>query len=143
MLDQRQVELNVETRRPGFIEISDDISEWLREIGAGVGQVTVFIRHTSASLTIQENADPAVQTDLATALDVLAPRDRNYVHNTEGPDDMPAHIRSMLTSVSLTVPVQSGAMMLGTWQGVYLVEHRDRPHRRKVVLHYVGEVERS
>jgi secondary thiamine-phosphate synthase enzyme len=98
----------------------------------------VFCRHTSASLTIQENADPDVRTDLMTALDRLAPRDVPYVHGIEGPDDMPAHIRTMLTDAVLTIPVVDGRLALGTWQGIYLIEHRDRPHRREIVLHLVG-----
>ncbi|MGI9422537.1 MAG: secondary thiamine-phosphate synthase enzyme YjbQ, partial [Hyphomicrobiaceae bacterium] len=98
----------------------------------------VFLQHTSASLTIQENADPAVQSDLGDALDELAPRGRPYRHATEGDDDMPAHIKAMVTSTSLQVPVDGGRMLLGTWQALYLIEHRDRPHRRSVVLHYNG-----
>ncbi|HKH97229.1 MAG TPA: secondary thiamine-phosphate synthase enzyme YjbQ, partial [Beijerinckiaceae bacterium] len=100
--------------------------------------LTVLCRHTSASLTIQENADPDVRTDLMTALDRLAPRDAPYVHGIEGPDDMPAHIRTMLTGASVAVPVLDGRPALGTWQGVYLIEHRDRPHRREILLHLVG-----
>jgi secondary thiamine-phosphate synthase enzyme len=101
--------------------------------------LTLFIRHTSASLTIQENADPDVLRDLLDALEGLAPRDVAYAHDVEGPDDMPAHITSMLTSTSLSVPVSAGRMVLGTWQALYLIEHRDAPHSREVVLHYVGE----
>ena len=97
-----------------------------------------FCRHTSASLTIQENADPDVRTDLIMALDRLAPRDLDYVHGAEGPDDMPGHIRTMLTDVSVAVPVVEGKLALGTWQGLYLFEHRDRPHRREVILHLTG-----
>jgi secondary thiamine-phosphate synthase enzyme len=98
----------------------------------------LFCRHTSASLTIQENADPDVRTDLMTALDRLAPRKAGYVHDDEGADDMPAHIRTMLTGTSVAIPVAGGKLALGTWQGLYLVEHRDRPHRREIVLHLVG-----
>ena len=97
-----------------------------------------FVRHTSASLTIQENADPDVQTDLVTALDRLAPASAPWVHDTEGPDDMPAHVKTMLTSVSLHVPVAAGKLALGTWQGIYLLEHRAQPHRREVLLQFVG-----
>lgn len=100
--------------------------------------MTLFIRHTSASLTIQENADPDVLRDLADSLAGLAPPDRAYRHNSEGPDDMPAHIKTMLTNVSINVPVEAGHMMLGTWQAVYLIEHRAAPHRREIVVHYVG-----
>ena len=108
--------------------------------GSGIrdGLVTVFCRHTSASLTIQENADPDVQTDLMTALDGLAPRHAGYVHGAEGPDDMPAHIRTMVTDSALSVPLVDGRLALGTWQGIYLIEHRDRPHRREIVLRAVG-----
>ena len=98
----------------------------------------IFLQHTSASLTIQENADPAVQKDLLTALDRLAPADAGWVHDTEGPDDMPAHVKAMVTGVSLHVPVTGSALALGTWQGLYLVEHRVRPHRREIVLQFIG-----
>jgi secondary thiamine-phosphate synthase enzyme len=98
----------------------------------------VFVRHTSASLTIQENADPDVLRDLMDALERAAPRSARYRHDTEGPDDMPAHIKGMLTAASLGVPVLRGQAQLGTWQAIYLIEHRDRPHRREVLLHYVG-----
>jgi secondary thiamine-phosphate synthase enzyme len=100
--------------------------------------VTLFIRHTSASLTIQENADPTVLVDLTTALNRLAPENAGWRHDTEGPDDMPAHIKTMLTATSLHVPVLRSALALGTWQAVYLVEHRARPHRREVVLQFIG-----
>ncbi len=98
----------------------------------------VYLRHTSASLAIQENADPDVQTDLVTALRRLAPEDAPWVHVTEGPDDMPAHVKAMLTGVSLHIPVRKGALGLGTWQGIYLIEHRSAPHRREIVLQFVG-----
>ena len=130
--------LTVETRGPGFTEITRDVARWLVAAGSRDGLLTLFIRHTSASLVIQENADPDVQADLGTALEHLAPRTGHYVHDTEGPDDMPAHIKSMLTGVSLAVPVTGGRMGLGTWQGIYVAEHRDRPHSRQVVLHYLG-----
>ncbi len=140
MLQHAQSELVFETRRPGFIDISRPVAQWLRSVAAERGLLTVFVRHTSASLTIQENADPAVQVDLLAALDRLAPRDADYQHNTEGPDDMPAHIRAMLTSTSLQVPVMDGRMVLGTWQALYLIEHRDRPHTRSLVTHFIGEM---
>jgi secondary thiamine-phosphate synthase enzyme len=98
----------------------------------------VFIRHTSASLTVQENADPDVLHDLERALDRLAPEHGPYRHRSEGPDDMPAHIKTMLTATSLAVPVCDGRLLLGTWQGLYVAEHRARPHRRDLVLHYIG-----
>jgi secondary thiamine-phosphate synthase enzyme len=130
--------LSVETRGPGLTDQTAAVRAWLDRIGAGDGLLTLFIRHTSASLLIQENADPDVHTDLLDALERLAPRDRAYVHDVEGPDDMPAHIKSALTATSLSIPVQAARVVLGTWQGIYVVEHRDRPHRREVVLHYIG-----
>jgi secondary thiamine-phosphate synthase enzyme len=130
--------LLLETRGPGFTDITGDVTAFLREAGAGEGVLLAFIRHTSASLTIQENADPDVQTDLVTALERLAPRNAGWVHDTEGPDDMPAHVKAMLTDVSLHVPVAAGKLALGTWQGIYLVEHRARPHRREVLLQFLG-----
>lgn len=132
--------LAVETRGIGFLDITSEVAKFLREAGAREGAVTLFIRHTSASLTIQENADPAVLRDLATALNRLAPENAGWVHDTEGPDDMPAHIKTMLTSVSLQIPVLNGEMALGTWQGIYVAEHRARPHRREVVLQFMGSV---
>ena len=128
----------VSTPGQGFTDITRAVAEFLARSGIATGLVTVFCRHTSASLTIQENADPDVQTDLLTALDGLAPRHAGYVHGAEGPDDMPAHIRTMVTDSALGVPVRGGRLALGTWQGIYLVEHRDRPHRREIVLHVVG-----
>jgi len=130
--------LVVETRGQGFTEITSEVAGFVREAGLRQGLLTVFCRHTSASLTIQENADPDVRTDLMTALDRLAPRDVPYVHGIEGPDDMPAHIRTLLTDATLSIPVVEGRLALGTWQGVYLIEHRDRPHRREIVLHLAG-----
>ena len=132
--------MSVETRGIGFIDITSEVAKFLREAGAHEGAVTLFIRHTSASLTIQENAVPSVLTDLTTALNRLAPENAGWVHDTEGPDDMPAHIRTMLTSVSLQVPVLNGKMALGTWQGIYVIEHRARPHRREVILQFIGTV---
>jgi len=132
--------LTVETRGAGFVDISREVAKFLREAGAREGVVTLFIRHTSASLTIQENADPSVLRDLTTALSRLAPENAGWVHDTEGPDDMPAHIKTMLTATSLQVPVLDGEMALGTWQGIYLAEHRARPHRREVVLQFMGSV---
>jgi secondary thiamine-phosphate synthase enzyme len=130
--------MSAETKGPGFSDVTSAVAGWLGSVGAGDGLVTLFSRHTSASLTIQENADPAVLQDLLEALERAAPRAARYRHGTEGPDDMPAHIKSMLTAVSLGVPVIGGRMQLGTWQAIYLIEHRDRPHRREVLLHYVG-----
>jgi secondary thiamine-phosphate synthase enzyme len=136
---QTQHLLTIETPGRGFTDISRTVADWLRSISAKDGLVTLFIRHTSASLTIQENADPDVLRDLLDALEGFAPRDAGYRHDVEGPDDMPAHITSMLTSTSQSVPVSEGRMRLGTWQALYLIEHRDRPHSREVVLHYLGE----
>ena len=128
----------VETPGPGFTDITAEAARFVAESGIAHGLLTVFCRRTSASLTIQENADPDVQTDLLTALDRLAPCNAGYVHGIEGPDDMPAHIRAMLTGASLAVPLIDGHLALGTWQGLYLIEHRDRPHRRELVLHVAG-----
>lgn len=130
--------LTVETQGVGFIDITRDVVGFLRECRASHGLLTVFLRHTSASLTIQENADPDVQTDLVDALKRLAPEHAGYIHDTEGPDDMPAHIKAMLTGVSLSIPVKDGTAKLGTWQGIYLVEHRRAPHSREVVLQFIG-----
>ncbi len=104
-----------------------------------VGLLTVFCRHTSASLLIQENADPTVRLDLQTYFDRIAPQNGSYIHDSEGPDDMPAHLKTALTQVQLTIPMMNGGLVLGTWQGIYLFEHRTRPHRREIVLHLIGE----
>ena len=130
--------LVVDTAGPGFTELTHAVARWAAATGIAHGLLTAFCRHTSASLTVQENADPDVRTDLLTALDRLAPRDAGYVHTLEGPDDMPGHIRALLTDVAVPIPVVDGRLALGTWQGLYLIEHRDRPHRREVVLHLVG-----
>ena len=130
--------VTIQTPGLGFTEMTEVVRAWVAESGIEDGLLTVFCRHTSASLTIQENADPDVQRDLMTALDRLAPRNAGYVHDTEGPDDMPSHIRTMLTGASLSIPVTDGRPTLGTWQGIYLIEHRDAPHRREIVLYIVG-----
>ena len=130
--------LQVPTRGKGLYEITDQVSEWLRGCSVRSGLLTVFIQHTSASLTIQENADPDVRVDLRTALRQLAPDDAGWVHHTEGPDDMPAHIKTMLTASSLHIPVLDSELALGTWQAIYLIEHRARPHRREIVLQFIG-----
>ncbi|MFL6793139.1 MAG: secondary thiamine-phosphate synthase enzyme YjbQ [Bradyrhizobium sp.] len=132
--------LTVETRGVGFVNLTAEVAKFVRDAGAGEGAVTLFIRHTSASLTIQENADPSVLDDLTTALDRAAPENAGWTHDTEGPDDMPAHIKTMLTATSLHVPVLNGELALGTWQAIYLIEHRARPHRREVVLQFTGHV---
>jgi secondary thiamine-phosphate synthase enzyme len=130
--------LVIPTRGPGFTEITDLVAPWVAELRMRDGLLVAFCRHTSASLTIQENADPDVRRDLLAALDRLAPRDAPYVHDMEGPDDMPAHIRTMITDSGLAIPLVAGRLGLGTWQGIYLVEHRARPHRREVTLQFVG-----
>jgi secondary thiamine-phosphate synthase enzyme len=130
--------LSVQTSGRGFTDLTAEIARFVKDARANEGAVTLFIRHTSASLTIQENADPTVLEDLTTALDRLAPEDAGWRHDTEGPDDMPAHIKTMLTATSLHIPVLKSELMLGTWQAVYLIEHRSRPHRREIVLQFAG-----
>ncbi|HEY3119267.1 MAG TPA: secondary thiamine-phosphate synthase enzyme YjbQ [Vicinamibacteria bacterium] len=130
--------LTVSTRR-GLTEITDDVRRIVRGSGVSQGLCTVYIRHTSASLLIQENADPAVQRDLEAFLSRLAPDgDALYTHRTEGDDDMPSHVKAALTRTSEQVPVQGGEPMLGTWQGIYVWEHRQRAHRREVIVHVIG-----
>ncbi len=139
LLRQAQTVLAVRTPGRGFVEITGEVEAFVRRTGMATGLLTVFVRHTSASLLIQENADPDVRRDLETFLAKLAPDDpRLYVHTAEGPDDMPAHIRSAVTQTSLSIPVAVGRTVLGTWQGVYLLEHRTAAHRREVVLHLIG-----
>ena len=128
----------VETRGEGFTDITSDVARFIADANAKDGALLLFMRHTSASLVIQENADPDVRTDLTSALDRLAPADAGWIHDVEGPDDMPAHVKTMLTAVSLHVPVLDGALALGTWQGVYVAEHRARPHRREIILQFIG-----
>ena len=130
--------LRVDTGGAGFSDITGFATDFIAESGAGEGMLLLYLRHTSASLTIQENADPDVQTDLMTALDRLAPEDAPWVHDIEGPDDMPAHVKAMLNGVSLHVPVIGAKLALGTWQDIYLIEHRTRPHTREVVLQFIG-----
>jgi secondary thiamine-phosphate synthase enzyme len=130
--------LKVATSGEGFFEITREVARFLESIKARDGVVLLYLRHTSASLVIQENADPDVQTDLVIALERVAPADAGWVHDVEGPDDMPAHIKSMFNGVCLHVPVAGGAMALGAWQGVYVAEHRARAHRREVTLQFLG-----
>ena len=133
-------QLSVSTRGKGFYEITAEIESWARQSGLTTGLLTIFIRHTSASLTIQENADPDVVRDLQSFFERVAPEDNSlYVHTAEGSDDMPAHIRSALTATQLSIPLIAGRLALGTWQGVYVIEHRRSPHRRQVALHLLGE----
>lgn len=135
--------LTVPTKGEGFIDITAEVARFLKETGGQAGSASLFIRHTSASLTIQENADPDVLADLITSLRRLAPADGGWFHTVEGPDDMPAHIKTMLTCSSLQIPVIDGALALGTWQAVYLIEHRAQPHSREVVLQFMGSKRRA
>ncbi len=130
--------LSVETSGEGFFEITREVARFLEKIRARDGVLLLFLRHTSASLVIEENADPDVRVDLVTALDRIAPANAGWVHDTEGPDDMPAHIKSMINGVTLHVPVAGGKLGLGTWQGIYVAEHREAPHRREVTLQFLG-----
>jgi secondary thiamine-phosphate synthase enzyme len=132
--------LTIQTSGAGFTDLTAEISKFVAEAGAREGAVTLFIRHTSASLTIQENADPTVLGDLTTALGRLAPENAGWRHDTEGPDDMPAHIKTLLTATSLQIPVLNSELALGTWQAIYLIEHRARPHRREIVLRFAGKL---
>jgi secondary thiamine-phosphate synthase enzyme len=130
--------LTVQTRGEGFVDLTREVAKFVADAGAQQGALTLFIRHTSASLTIQENADPSVLADLIRVLQRLAPETADWEHDTEGPDDMPAHVKTMLTATSLQMPVLDGRPALGTWQGIYLIEHRRRPHTREVVLQFIG-----
>lgn len=139
-----QTTFEITTRGPGLFEFTDEVTRWLRVGVAASGVLTLMIRHTSASLLIQENADRDVQTDLNAYFDRLVPRadapSMSYLtHTMEGPDDMPAHIKAALLPVSLSIPVADGVMRLGTWQGIYVFEHRDRPHRRQVAACFLSE----
>jgi len=136
---QSQHTLNVATRGKGLVEITQEVKGWLAGQKIATGLLTLYCRHTSASLLIQENADPDVRKDLQNFFEDIAPESRGYIHDTEGPDDMPAHIRTALTHTSLSIPVTKGALALGTWQGIFLFEHRSAPHRREIVLHLTGE----
>ena len=131
--------LIIPTRGRGLVEITRTVENWVAGQGIETGLTTLFCRHTSASLLIQENADPNVRTDLEAYFERIAPEQPGlYVHDDEGPDDMPSHLRTALTQVQLSIPVRGGQMALGTWQGVYLFEHRRAPHRREIVLHLIG-----
>jgi len=132
--------IRARARHRGLTEITSDVRQWVEQQAISSGMLTLFCRHTSASLLIQENAAPAVRTDLEKFFDELAPEGAGlYEHDDEGPDDMPAHLKTALTQVQLNVPVMKGHLMLGTWQGIYLFEHRDHPGQREIVLHLVGE----
>ena len=135
MIEQATRLFHLETHGPAFLEFTGEVTSWVEECTAREGLLTLHVKHTSCSLTIQENADPDVQRDLLTALDGFAPRTARYRHSSEGPDDMPAHIRAMMTATTLSVPVINHQLQLGTWQGIYLIEHRDAPHSREVAAH--------
>jgi len=139
-MKQHQDMLEIRTRGRGLLEITDEVEAVVQESGVNLGLCTVFCRHTSASLFIQENADPTVQTDILNWLARLAPDgDARYIHDAEGPDDMAAHLRTMVTRSSEVIPVRDGRLTLGTWQGIYLAEHRTAPHRRQLIVHIIGE----
>lgn len=131
--------LSISTRGRGLYEFTREVLRWLAPEQFSTGLLTVYCRHTSASLLIQENADPDVQTDLQNYFAELAPESERYIHSAEGPDDMPAHLRTALTQTSLSIPIMDGRPALGTWQGIYLFEHRARPHQREIVLHGIGD----
>ena len=131
--------LTVATRHQGLHEITREVVAWTGGQGMTTGLLTLFCRHTSASLLIQENADPDVARDLEDYFAALAPKSAAYRHQDEGPDDMPAHLRTALTTVQLSIPLTGGRLALGTWQGIYLFEHRARPHTRQVAMHLLGE----
>ena len=140
LMRQSATEISVETRGKGLYEITSRVASWVAEQGLSAGLLTIFVRHTSASLTIQENADPDVIRDLEAFFSRLVPEnDPIYRHTLEGPDDMPAHVRAALTQTQLSIPLAGGRLALGTWQGVYVFEHRRSPHRRRVALHLLGE----
>jgi secondary thiamine-phosphate synthase enzyme len=140
MLQQTRTTLDIPTRGRGLVEITRPVTEWVSQTGLREGLLTVFVRHTSASLVIQENADPDVRADLDRFFARLVPDgDPLFHHQDEGPDDMPAHVRAALTAVQLSIPLADGRLVLGAWQGIYLWEHRTRAHRREVVLHLLGE----
>ena len=139
MLRQLTATLPIRTSRRGLHEFTEDVRKFVAEGGIQEGLLTIFCRHTSASLLIQENAAPAARSDLEAYFERIAPEGAPYEHDDEGPDDMPAHLRSALTATQLSIPVREGSPMLGTWQGIYLFEHRAQPHQREVALHLVGE----
>jgi secondary thiamine-phosphate synthase enzyme len=139
MLRQSSTILPIRASRPGLTEISDSVREFVAGSGIDEGLLTIFCRHSSASLVIQENAAPAARRDLERYFERIAPEDGDYEHDDEGPDDMPAHLRSALTATQLSIPVQRGEPVLGTWQGIFLFEHRRNTPERQIVLHLIGE----
>ncbi len=138
-MEQKNCTLNFSTGGKKLHNITREISTWVREQNFETGLLTVFVKHTSASLVIQENADPDVLIDLENFFSRIVPEGGNYLHSDEGPDDMPSHIRSALTQTQLSIPLIEGKLALGTWQGIYLFEHRDISFNRKVVLHLIGQ----
>lgn len=138
-MKQATGQIEIATPGQGLVEVTGRVGDWVREQGCGEGLLTLFCRHTSASLLIQENAAPEVRADLERYFARIAPEDPSaYAHDDEGPDDMPAHLRTALTGVQLSIPLIGGRLALGTWQGIYLFEHRQRPHRRQLALHLLG-----
>jgi secondary thiamine-phosphate synthase enzyme len=135
--------LSVRTSGESFFEITREVARFLEQVKARDGVVLIYLKHTSASLVIQENADPDVRTDLVTALERIAPVDAGWIHQVEGPDDMPAHVKSMVNGVSLAVPVGAGKLQLGTWQGIFIAEHRRQAHRREVTLQFLGSCDEA
>ncbi|MFS3136359.1 secondary thiamine-phosphate synthase enzyme YjbQ [Gluconacetobacter sacchari] len=132
--------LDIPTHGKGLVMFTDAVRRWVAETGIETGLLTIWCRHTSASLTVQENADPTVHEDIKRFFEALVPEaPGRYIHDDEGPDDMPAHLRSMLTQTQLSIPVADGQPVLGTWQGLYLFEHRRQPHRRQLILHLIGD----
>lgn len=131
--------LDIPTRGKGLVMVTDAVRQWVADTGIETGLLTIWCQHTSASLTVQENADPTVREDIKRFFEALVPEaPGRYIHDDEGPDDMPAHLRSMLTQTQLSIPVADGQPVLGTWQGLYLFEHRRQPHRRTLILHLIG-----
>jgi len=139
-MKQRSFTIRVQTHGPSLCDVTNEVREFVRNSNIADGLLTCFLRHTSAGLVIQENADPDVLHDLAAFMNRVVSRDeRLYRHTAEGPDDMPSHIRSMLTQTSLSIPVKQRELLLGMWQAIYLFEHRDKPHTREIILHLIGE----
>ena len=130
--------ISLATKGQGLYEITSKISEWLSKQKIKKGLLTIFLQHTSCSIIIQENADPDVKKDLKKFFDQIVPESDNYIHQSEGPDDMPAHIKSTLMQTHLSIPIENNQMVLGTWQGVYIFEHRNKSHNRKIKLHCIG-----
>jgi secondary thiamine-phosphate synthase enzyme len=137
-MNQAQHRLTIATDGQGLVDVTAPICRWVAEQNIATGLLTIWCRHTSASLLVQENADPDVRADLEAFFHRLVPENAGYRHQDEGPDDMPAHIKTMLTATSLHIPVLKGELALGTWQAIYLIEHRARPHRREIVLQFLG-----